>query len=195
MQQLEAALIEATRSDSQAFAELVVRYQDRLYNYLYRMTGSREDAQDLTQEAFVRVYKALPRFNLEAPFRPWLYKIATNLAINQLKGRKPAVVLEEYVPSRSMDDSPERQVETHEVQRIIAAAIAELPDTYRPVVLMRHIEELSYDEIGKALDLPVGTVKVRLHRARAALQGKLAAAGLHQAAASLPDAQKATVTQ
>ncbi|MSQ09950.1 MAG: sigma-70 family RNA polymerase sigma factor [Dehalococcoidia bacterium] len=195
MQQLEAALIEAARSDSQAFAELVVRYQDRLYNYLYRMTGSREDAQDLTQEAFVRVYQALPRFHLEAPFRPWLYKIATNLAINQLKGRKPAIVLEDYVPSRALDDSPERQVETHEVQRIIAAAIAELPDTYRPVVLMRHVEELSYDEIGKALDLPIGTVKVRLHRARAALQAKLAAAGLHQAAASLRDAHEPAVTQ
>lgn len=193
MQQLEAALIESARSDAQAFAELVVRYQDRLYTYLYRMTGSREDAQDLAQETFVRAYRALPRFNLEAPFRPWLYKIATNLAINHIKGKKPVLVLEEYVPSRL--DTPEQQVEASEVHRIVAAAIAELPETYRPVVLMRHIEDLSYDEIGRALDLPIGTVKVRLHRARATLQAKLAAAGLHRAAAAMNEASETTVMQ
>jgi len=194
MQQLEAALIEAARSDAQAFTELVIRYQDRLYNYLYRMTGSREDAQDLAQETFVRAYRSLPRFNLEAPFRPWLYKIATNLAINYVKGKKPVLVLEEYVPSRSLLDSPEDQVEAAEVQTIVAAAIAALPDTYRPIVLMRHIEELSYDEIGRALDLPIGTVKVRLHRARAALQAKLSAVGLHRAAEALGEAAETRVT-
>lgn len=182
MQELEAALIEAARSDPEAFAEVVLRYQDRLYNYLYRMTGSREDAQDLTQEAFVRAYRALPRFNLEAPFRPWLYKIATNLAINHLKGRKPSIVLEEYVPSPPNEYSPERQVEAAETQRLVSQAIAQLPEHYRSVVLLRHVEELSYEEIARTLDLPLGTAKVRLHRARAALQEKLTALGLHGAA-------------
>jgi RNA polymerase sigma-70 factor (ECF subfamily) len=179
MHELEAALIEAAKSDPEAFAELVVRYQDRLYNYLYRMTGSREDAQDLTQETLVRAYRALPRFNIEQPFRPWVYKIATNLAINHLKGRKPALELEEWVPGKSLDDSPEHWAESREVQRIISQSIAELPETYRTVVLLRHVEDMAYEEIARALDVPLGTAKVRLHRARALLQEKLAAAGLH----------------
>lgn len=193
MQQLEAVLIEEAKQDPEAFGVLVLRYQDRLYNYLYRMTGSREDAQDLTQETFVRVYKALPRFNTEAPFRPWVYKIATNLAINHLKGRKPAAVLEEYVPSKSLEESPEHFAESSEVRRVISGAIQELPEPYRAVVLLRHIEDLTYDDIAKALDIPLGTAKVRLHRARAILQEKLTAAGLHAQAAKFA-AEDASVT-
>ncbi len=196
MEQLEAVLIEEARSDPDAFATLVGRYQDRLYNYLYRMTGSREDAQDLTQETFVRVYRALPRFNLEAPFRPWVYKIATNLAINLLKGRKPVLVLEEYVPSVSNEDSPEHFAEAREIQRVISAAVAGLPEHYRAVVLLRHVNDLAYEDIARALDVPLGTAKVRLHRARAMLQEKLMAAGLRAQAEQIgaEAAAEATVT-
>jgi RNA polymerase sigma-70 factor, ECF subfamily len=87
------------------------------------------------------------------------------------------VVLEEYVPSRSLLDAPEHQAEAVEVHTLVSQAIAELPELYRSVVLLRHVEDLSYEEIAGALDLPVGTIKVRLHRGRAMLQEKLHAAG------------------
>ena len=177
-QVVDELLIEEAKHDPEAFGELVLRYQDRLYNFLYRMTGNAQDAEDLAQEVFLRIYKALDRFRPDAPFRPWMYKIAVNTAINHIKGRKPVTVLEDYIPSRSMDDCPEEMAETREAQRLITKSILELPEAYRAIVLLRHIDDLPYDEIAHALDLPLGTVKVRLHRARALLQSKLLAAGI-----------------
>ena len=90
--------------------------------YLYRMTGSREDAEDLAQEVFIRIYKALDRFRLDAPFKPWMYKIATNVAINHLKSRRPASSLEDDVPSTAHFSAPEAMAEQHETQRVVLSA-------------------------------------------------------------------------
>ncbi|MBI2887270.1 MAG: sigma-70 family RNA polymerase sigma factor [Chloroflexi bacterium] len=178
MAELESILIEEAKQDSRAFGELVLRYQDRLFNFLYRMTGNREDAQDLAQEVFLRVYKALHRFRPDAPFRPWLYKIAMNLAINHAKGRRPTALLEEDVPSHGPLASPEGTAEQRETQQAIRQAILELPEVYRAVILLRHVDELSYEEMAQVLEVPLGTAKVRLHRARSLLQEKLREAGI-----------------
>src|SRR3989338_7119925 len=178
MAQLDDILIEEAKQNPAAFDELVLRYQDRLYNFLYRMTGTREEAQDLAQEAFLRIFRALDRFRSGAPFLPWMYKIAVNLAINHLKGRNRTTPLDDDVPITSLFNSPESVAEQREAQRRIRTAIMELPPDYRAVVLLRHGDELSYEELAQVLEIPLGTAKVRLHRARLLLQQKLRALGI-----------------
>lgn len=173
MAQLDDLLVEAAREDPAAFADLIRRHQDVLFNYLYRMTGNREDAEDLCQETFVRIYRALPRFREGAPFRPWMFKIATNLAINHFNARKPASQLADEVPATSPFGSPELMAELRETQRDLRKALLELSEPYRAILLLRHLNELSYQDIADTLDVPIGTAKVRLHRARKLLQEKL----------------------
>ena len=191
MQHLDGILVEEAKQDPAAFGALVQRYQDGLFNFLYRMTGSREDAQDLTQEVFLRIYKALPRFRIEAPFRPWMYKIATNAAINHLKSKRTTNTLEEEYPTNALFSSPEGMAELREAQRAVKRALMELPESYRAVILMRHLEELSYEEMAHALDIPLGTAKVRLHRARSLLQEKLSASGIKEGDHELHSSSKA----
>ncbi len=178
MVNLDYALVEQAKNEPAAFAELMLRYQDSVHNYLYRMIGNREDAADLTQEVFLRVYKALHRFREGAPFRPWMYKIATNVAINHLRARKQTVALEDEAPVRDEGISPDRAAELKELQHQVGGVLMTLPEAYRAVLLMRHIEELSYDEMAQALGVPLGTVKVRLHRARLQLMEKLRSNGI-----------------
>ena len=173
MTQLDDLLVEAAREDPAAFADIVRRYQDNLFNFLYRMTGNREDAEDLCQETFVRIYRALPRFRAGAPFRPWMYKIAMNLAINHFNARRPAAILPDDIQASSPFSSPELMAELHETQQRLRQALLELPETYRAILLLRHLNDLSYQDIAQALDVPIGTAKVRLHRARKLLQEKL----------------------
>jgi len=194
MAQLDEILIEEAKQNPAVFDELVLRYQDRLYNFLYRMTGNREDAQDLTQEAFLRIFKALDRFRSGAPFLPWMYKIAMNLAINHQKGRNRTTPLEDDVPTTSLFSSPESVTEQREAQRHISKAIMELPADYRAVILLRHGDELSYEEITQVLEIPLGTTKVRLHRARMLLQQKLRAAGIRTGDHELQRSPKAHTT-
>lgn len=177
MANIDSLLVEQAKSEPEAFGELLLRYQDQVYNYLYRMIGHREDAADLAQEVFLRVYKSLHRFRAGAPFRPWLYKIATNVAINYLRARRATLPLDEEAPLREDRFSPERVAERRELQQQVGKVLLQLPEAYRAVILMRHIEELSYDEMAQALDVPLGTVKVRLHRARLLLMEKLRASG------------------
>src|SRR5437762_2591952 len=163
MAQLDDLLIEAAREDPTAFADLVRRYQDMLFNFLYRMTSNREDAEDLSQETFVRIYRALPRFREGAPFKPWMYKIAVNLAINHFNAKKYSTQLPEELPSLSPFTSPELMAELHETQQDLRLALLELPESYRAILLLRHMNELSYQDIAATLDVPIGTAKVRLH--------------------------------
>lgn len=177
MANIDSLLVEQAKSEPEAFGELLLRYQDQVYNYLYRMIGHREDAADLAQEVFLRVYKSLHRFRAGAPFRPWLYKIATNVAINYLRARRATLPLDEEAPLREDRFSPERMAELRELGHQVGQVLLQLPEAYRAVILMRHIEELSYEEMAQALDVPLGTVKVRLHRARLLLMEKLRASG------------------
>jgi len=173
MTELEDALVEAALREPDAFAELIRRHQDGLVNFLYRMTGNREDAEDLAQEAFLRAYRALPRFRIGSPFRPWLYKIASNLALNHFSARRATSPLVEEIVATSPMNSPEAMAELREVQAQLREAILELPESYRVILLLRHLNELSYEEIAAVLGVPIGTAKVRLHRARKMVQEKL----------------------
>lgn len=171
----------AKKGDQAAFAELVDKYSDKIYAYLYRMVGNRDDALDLAQESFLRIYSNLCNFKLGQPFRPWLYRIATNLAIDLLRKRRPMVALDaplfadEPLRLELADEGPgpEEQHEQAELAAYLAQKVAELPANYRSVILLRHGHDLSYQEISEILRVPVSTIKTRLFRAREALRLKL----------------------
>lgn len=171
----------AKRGDHSAFAELVDKYRDKIYAYLYRMVGNREDALDLAQETFLRVFSNLRNFQVGQPFRPWLYRIATNLAIDHLRRRRPTIALDAPLvdgePLRlelvEQGPGPAEQHEQAELVAYLAQKVAELPPNYRSVILLRHGHDLSYQEIADILQVPVSTVKTRLFRAREALRLKL----------------------
>jgi len=171
--------------DERAYRELVERYRRQVFSLARRMTGSVEDAEDLTQETFVRMFKALDRYDPTRPFAAWLMSIATRLSIDHLRRRKvrPISVTQREAGSRDeeytieiVDSAPrpdERTAHAEEevrVQRLIDS----LPPHYRAVVLLRHQHDLSYEEIAEALHLPLGTVKARIHRARALLKDRIA---------------------
>lgn len=181
----ERALItRALSGDDDASATLVRIHQATVYSIAYRMVGQRETAQDLAQETFLRAFKALRTFDLNRPFGPWLYRIATNLSINWIKkARLPTVSLDGPQPV-SRDDAepmaipdtltePATRFAEAEVQAQLRAAILSLPPDYRAVVELRHFQEMTYDEMSQALNVPVGTVKTRLFRARRLLRERL----------------------
>ena len=163
----------AQRGDATAFAELVRRFQDRVFRFLLRLTRTREDAQDLTQETFMHAYEALPRWRPDAQFSTWLLRIARNLAYDMLRRsqRVDFVTLEPEQEARLVDTAPtpEAALQGVEQLRLLETALARLPTDQREVLLLREIEQLSYDEIALVLDVPLGTIKSRIARARLAL--------------------------
>jgi RNA polymerase sigma-70 factor (ECF subfamily) len=181
----ERSLITRTLAgDDDAFAGLVQLHQTTVYNIAYRMVGQRDTAQSLAQETFLRAFKALDTFNLNRPFGPWLYRIATNLSINWIKRKRPPTVSIETpagfdetesepldIPDSSAE--PAEHFAQMEMQAELRQAILLLPVEYRSVIELRHFQELNYDEIASALKIPVGTVKTRLFRARRMLRDRL----------------------
>jgi RNA polymerase sigma-70 factor (ECF subfamily) len=177
----DRSLIDACRAGrTEAFGELVRRYQDRLYPTLLRLTGRAEDASDLLQDAFLRAYEKLDRFQGESSFYTWIYRIAVNLALSdkrrrKLPGRAPAPLSPER--SDPADDSdlsdPSLPVERAERDALIQAALDGLHPDHRAVVVMSHLDGLRYEEIAEVLQVPVGTVRSRLHRAREVLRDRL----------------------
>lgn len=163
--------------DAVAFAELVTRYRVRLMALVRRMLGHGPDeAEDLVQETFVAAYRARTQYRRGERFRPWLYRIAVNRCIDRQRalGRNPVpVVLDEVVESVDAGEGPMDALLTDERSARVQAAIAELPPRYRAVFVLRHVDDLSYEEIAVAADLPVGTVKTHLFRARAQLREAL----------------------
>lgn len=178
----------ATRSaggDQDAFAELVRRYQDRLFALALRMVGQREEAEDVAQEAFINIYRNLGRFRTGERFAPWAYKIASNLCIDHLRRRRAQVVSldapadadrdeDEQRPIPDWSMSPEKVALEHEGEAQVLAAIDQLPPNYRLIVLLRHVDDMTYEDIAAVTGLPLGTVKNRLFRAREALKRSLA---------------------
>jgi len=183
----ERSLITQTLAgDDDAFATLVQLHQTAVYNIAYRMAGQRDTAQSLTQETFLRAFRALDTFDLNRPFGPWLYRIATNLSINWIKrARLPTVSIEtppksdeaeaESEPLDIPDSSaePAARFAQAEMQAELRQAVVSLPVEYRSVIELRHFQELNYDEIAGTLKIPVGTVKTRLFRARRMLRDRL----------------------
>jgi RNA polymerase sigma-70 factor (ECF subfamily) len=165
------------------FETLVRRYQTRILSHVARMVGSREDSLDLTQEIFLKVFQALDRFNPDFRFSTWLFRIAGNAAIDHLRKRRPRTIPLEMTDSEGRLSSPEYKSsdldpfgELRNTQRgdAIARAIAELPPEFRELIVLRHFTGLSYEEIAEVKNMPLGTVKNKLFRARAVLKDRLA---------------------
>jgi len=184
------SLLEATRAgDEAAFAELVRRYRNQITNYVYRMTNDYDTAVDLAQETFVRVYRAAERYQSNYAFSTYIYRIATNLAISELRRRKRRrlVSLTAFFQRRDQEgeayefDPPDSRplqdttLVEDERRSAVARAIATLPDKYRAPLVLRDVEGHSYDEIAHILEMSEGTVKSRINRARAFLRDKLQA--------------------
>jgi RNA polymerase sigma-70 factor (ECF subfamily) len=165
--------------DSRAFDQIVSRYQVRLLNFVYRMIGDRDRAEDLVQEAFLRVYRHLDRFDQSRKFSTWIYTIASNLAKNELRNRSrsPFVTLEPSRPygedeeQRPMDfedhaSRPDDLYERRNLKALVDQTVAQLASHHREVFVLRELEGKSYEEIAEIMHCNLGTVKSRLNRAR-----------------------------
>jgi RNA polymerase sigma-70 factor (ECF subfamily) len=161
----------ARDGDASAFGVLVRRYQDRIYRHLLQLTGSREDALELVQETFIKAWQALPEWRPEAQFHTWLYRIASNAALDVLRRRKVVgfVPLPDEHEEASAAPGPETLLDAKQSVIALDHALARLTPQQREILLLREVEGLSYDELSAVLALDAGTVKSRLARARAAL--------------------------
>ncbi|WP_442956514.1 RNA polymerase sigma factor SigW [Paenibacillus sp. YIM B09110] len=171
------------KGDQGAFAELVSLYQDKLFHMAYRMLNNRQESEDVVQDTFLRVYKNLDRYDETLKFSTWIYRIATNLCIDRLRKRKPVYSLDAessehegldgYSMIPSDDRTPETELMLSDTQRIIHQAIETLPPKYKTVMALRYMQDLSLQEIGDIMDMPVTTIKTRVHRGREFLRKKL----------------------
>lgn len=167
----DVELVAAVEFDLEAFGELIRRHQDFVYGAALRVVRNPVLAQDVAQDAFVRAYKALPDFRGQAAFRSWLYRIATNLALNAVQRRReyPA----EEIPEAVTPSGPEREMMRGVMAAHLRAAIDELPDDLKIPLVLREYESLSYQEIADTLELPLNTVRTRILRARRALRSAM----------------------
>ena len=176
----ELVLISRARGgDRDAFGELVEQYRDNVYRLAYRMCGNAYDADEAAQEAFVAAWRAFPNFRGDAKFSTWLYRLTTNAAIDVMRREKrhQTVGDGEMIDLADDADSPQETVERTEQQEAVQKALATLSEEYREVLLLRYMEELDYAEIAEVLQLPSGTVKSRINRAKAALKTALLKSG------------------
>jgi len=172
--------------DIDAFEELIARYERKIFTTAYRLTGNREDAADLAQEAFLRAFRSIQSFRAEASFLTWMYTIVTNLCRDELRKRK-RVHLESLDERIALEDSevakqfpsetvgPAEVYEQKELREKIQRTINTLTPEYRMALVLRDIQGLSYEEIAAQLDCSLGTVKSRINRARNYLKDKLSA--------------------
>ncbi len=173
----------AQEGDQQAFRELVLRYENRIYHLALRMLHDPQDAEDVLQETFISVYRHLESFRGDAEFSTWIYRIATNASLMKLRSKPTTTSLdeqladaEEDLPPRELVDwsaAPEQSLLTTEVRSEMDHALTQLPETLRAVFVLRDIEGLSIEETASVLDISVPNVKTRLHRARLALRAAL----------------------
>ncbi|OPA73353.1 RNA polymerase sigma factor SigW [Paenibacillus selenitireducens] len=173
----------ARKGDQRAFAELVELYKDKIFHLAYRMLNNRHEAEDVVQDTFLRVYKNLERYDENQKFSTWIYRIGTNLCIDRLRKRKPTYSLDAemndqegidgYAMIPSEDRTPETEYMLSETQQMIRQAIDSLPAKYKTVMVLRYMQELSLQEISDVLDMPVTTIKTRVHRGREFLRKKL----------------------
>ena len=174
----------AQNKDTAAFDELVRRYQERIYSTLYHMTSNHEDANDLTQEAFVKAYKAIDSFKGDSSFYTWVYRIAVNKTLNFLKqrGNRQTMSLNDLdvnvendpdLVSLISENTPRRALNLVELQEKLNAAMLKLSDTHRLVVTLHDVQGLPHEEIAKIMNCNAGTVRSRLFYARQQLQALL----------------------
>lgn len=179
----DATLIRQTLAgDRSAFGFLVRKYQDRLFNVAFRLAGHVEDARDITQDAFINAFESLNRFQGDAQFFTWLYRIAVNAAISRQRKRRETISLQQGgrpdqpLPEpfdESFDHQPGDAIERRESDQRIHAALQQISPDFRTVLVLRDLDGMKYEEIADALELPIGTVRSRLHRARLELRSIL----------------------
>lgn len=166
----------------QAFQDLIRRYEGYIYRLCFNFSGNREDALDLTQEIFIRVFQGLDTYQINRSFKPWLRRVAVNTCMDFMHKRSPSslfldqpladgqLTLADTVASR---EDPVQKIEWLEISQFLKEAINKLPQAYRLLVILRHQEGMSYQEIAEAIGTPLGTVKTNLFRARTALRKEL----------------------
>lgn len=184
----DLALVErANAGDSRAFELLVIKYQRRIERLVGRMVRDGDQVQDITQETFIRAYRALHQFRGEAQFYTWLYRIAVNTAKKALLDMKRSPIISESALQTGDDDdetsrpvrelitqeTPETVLAAQEIAQAVNAAMEALPEDLRQAVTLREIEGLSYEEIAMAMNCPIGTVRSRIFRAREAISAKV----------------------
>ncbi len=168
----------AQAGDARAYAQLVETHAPFVYNLALRLLSVPQEADDLAQEAFLRAWQSLPSFRIEARFQTWLYRIVTNLCYNRLphlKQELAALDPEEDVVLPAKRPSPERQLVNVELRADLHRAINDLPENYRLLIVLRHLQGMAYEEIAAVTDMPLGTVKTGIYRARQQLRLALAA--------------------
>ncbi|WP_077605005.1 RNA polymerase sigma factor SigW [Oceanobacillus sojae] len=180
---IKKKIIQVKKGDQSAFSDVVAFYQDKIYQHCYRMLGNKHEAEDMAQEAFIRAFMNIDSFDENRKFSTWLYRIATNLTIDRMRKRKPDYHLDAevkgtdgldmYSQLASTERLPGEEVESRELQRYIHHEISQLPSKYRSIIMLRYLEEFSLKEISEILDVPLGTVKTRIHRGREALRKRL----------------------
>lgn len=181
----QTLLVQAQGGDEAAFAELVRRYQTAVFNVAYRMFGRRQDAEDAAQEAFLRAYRALAKFDVGRPFAPWIKRITVNLCLNWLESERvrpqlsaaDMAVGDDEPPSMdrwaAQAPAPEQVLVHQERAERLREAIWQLPPQYRAVIEYRHFQEMRYDEIAEVMQRPLSSVKSDLFRARKLLAEKM----------------------
>jgi RNA polymerase sigma-70 factor (ECF subfamily) len=175
-----ARLRESQQGSTQAFGQIVRCYQRAIYRVAYALTRNGGDADDLTQETFLKAWQAIGRFRIGEPLYPWLARIAMNAAFSLMRSRKrrPEVAIDPLVEGGAQwagEDDPAENAAAGERDERLAAAFATLSEEHRAVLALRVVEDLSYDQIARALRIPVGTVMSRLSRARAELRARFGA--------------------
>lgn len=170
----------ARAGDERAFRALLEKYERAVFSICLRMVRNRDEATDLAQESFIKVFGSLDRYNPEFAFSSWLFKITSNLCIDHLRKRRiTTFAMDDPVESEkgeftrqyvAPDPTPDETFSRNEKMQKLEAGIAALPEHYRIMLVLRHQEDLSYEEIAESLAIPLGTVKARIHRAREMLK-------------------------
>ena len=181
----EQLLLDRSKSgDVAAFEKLIEAYQKKIFNLAFRIVGNYDDASDLTQEAFIRIFKSIANFKEQSSFSTWVYRITTNVCLDEIRKKKnrrmlsldEEIQVEDGEMKRQVvsgDPLPDEVAEKEELRSIVSNAINSLPEEQRLVISLRDIQGLRYDEISEVLDCPSGTVKSRINRARQALKNVL----------------------
>src|SRR5437667_3659450 len=165
IEQDDLLLVSASKNgDQEAFAQLVQRYQRRVFNLVYRMLEQYEDATEITQETFLAAWQGLPAFRGDARFPTWLYRIAYNCCLKQLELRKRDRTLQvamqaEWKPELNIEEQANAELEAHACQALVRKQLSTLPTKYRIVLILRHLQDMTYEEMAEILKLPIGTIK------------------------------------
>jgi RNA polymerase sigma-70 factor, ECF subfamily len=179
-EQDDLLLIAASKEgDQDAFAQLVQRYQRRVFNLVYRMLQDYEEATEITQETFLAAWQGLPAFRGDARFPTWLYRIAYNCSLKQLELRKRdralqvALEAEQVLEDADNETRADAEMDARDRQALIQEQLSHLPAKYRIVLVLRHLQDMTYEEMAEILTMPIGTIKTHLFRARNLLKERL----------------------